>query len=522
MKKLIYNAKVYTMDGFRKSLLIEDGIIKKIYNSDPNINDNDIEKINAKGKLVLPGFNDSHLHLFHLGTSLQNIRLYDATSIDEVIEISKNFISRNTPIGLVVAEGYNQDKFVEKRLLTKDDLDKISTDLPLLFRRVCGHIVTVNSKALELANITKDTKVDGGGIGFDQFGNLNGLISENAIELLETLYAPLTIKETKKILKDAINYASSKGITSLQTNDININNYRIIYQAYQELYNEGLLNIRVNHQVTFNNLDDYLEFIKIVENNEYHKIGPLKLFIDGSLGAKTAYMINGYIDEKDNHGILCIEENNLIDLVKRASEIGLTVIIHAIGDYGIKTCLNVFRHVIKGDNNLRHGIVHAQITSKDLLEEIKELGIYIYSQPIFIDYDMSIVNLRVEKSLAKTSYAFKTLYDSTVLSIGTDCPVEDINPMHNIYCAVTRKNILGNNVYNKNEALSLDEAILGYTYKSAFMSFEENVKGLINEGYYADLVILDDDIFDLEVDKIKDVDIYMTLVGGKVTFCKEK
>lgn len=531
MKTIIYNGKIFLEKGnFSSAICIEDNLVLKTGNDDEilALYDENTTKIDAKGSAVLPGFNDSHMHLYALGRSLQSVRLYGSTSIEDVIKRAKDFITENKiPKGEIISgTGWNQDYFTDfNRMLTKYDLDKISTEHIIVFDRACGHASTCNSKALEYFNITKDTpQIDGAEFYYDTDGTPNGIFTENAIKILlkDKFPKPSTEKMTETI-KLAMEYALSQGITSIQTNDISENNYMQMYNAYQNIYDENIPASRSYHQCFFTDIDKYKQFLKdgfkTGTGSDFNKIGPLKMFIDGSLGARTALMREFYADDNSTKGICCMTQEYLDEMVKTADENMCQVAVHAIGDRGIEMVLNSYDNIIENENKLRHSVIHCQITDKPLLERFKNKGILAQVQPIFIHYDMHIVKNRVGEELADTSYAFGSMHKMEIdVSYGTDCPVEDLKTFDNLYCAITRKDLTGKNCYNKEESVSLEDAIMLYTKASAYASFDEEKKGKLLPNYVADLVILDRDIFNMDLEKLRETKVVLTMVDGKIQY----
>lgn len=519
---LVKNAKIWGKDKLQGILIDKEKIIE-ILDSDVLCEKyQNIKIYDAKGRRVIPGLNDSHLHLISYAKLNKQLRLNNAKSITEVIDFGREYLKANPNTKVLIGKLYNDNNFIEKRILVKEDLDKISTDIPIIFSRVCGHICTINSKAIDVLGLNPDIKVPGGTLDVKD-GKLTGVLRENAMNLREPIYnKDNSVESYKRLIIDAIKDANKVGLTSLQVNDINgdIEEAKMIFNAYVELANEGKLNARINHQITFedvNVLDTFLKFAKF--RDDYLKVGPLKLFIDGSLGAKTAALFDNYLDDTQN-GIICLSEVNLTTLVDYATSNNLQVIIHAIGDRGISIVLDEFARVNKGQNDNRNGIVHVQITSKEILERFKELQVCALVQPIFINTDMFMVYDRVSKDLGNTSYAFNTLYKTTPTSFGSDAPVEGFNPFLNIYHAVTRKDLSEKHSYIEEEALSVEDSINAYTYNSAFMSFEESFKGKIEVGYLADLVVLDKDPYMIIPTMIKDINVDCTIVGGRIVYEK--
>lgn len=527
MKKIFYNGKIYqNRDKFAQAMLVDQGIIKDIGTNEYIISLKDgCDLIDLKGKIVIPGFNDSHLHLEGVGYRLSNLNLYGLKSVDEIIFRAKEYINDNKIDDILLGNGWNQDYFVnEKRLLNRHDLDMISTKIPIIFTRVCGHILVANTKALEILGIDESVlDIEGGKILREEDGFPNGVFCENAMKLFNKYLKTTTPHQREKYLEKAIDHAIKNGITSVQTNDVNGDNYMDVLSAYKKLENEGKLHLRVTHQCAFEDILSLSEFFKEMNDDEYNtsfnKIGPIKLFADGSLGARTAYLREDYKDDSGNRGVRIYTDDELDEITRYIDSNNKQMLIHAIGDGAIKQVLNSYKKIIFNGNNKRHGIVHLQITDEEIFKMMKDLDCLALVQPIFLNYDIHIVENRVGEKLAKTSYAFNTLIKRGVhLSLGTDAPVEDLNPFNNLYCAVNRKDLNGypDKSWNESEKMDIYDAIDAYTKGSAYVSFEEGVKGRLEKNYYADFVVLDDDIFEIDTERIKDIKINRTVVDGEI------
>lgn len=535
MKTIIFNGNIYIENGtFANAILITDNIVSSFGTNDEilALADENTTKIDANGGAVIPGFNDSHMHLYSLGVALQSVQLYGSTSIDDVISRARKFITdNNVPDGaFVTGRGWNQDYFTdENRMITRHDLDKISTTHPIVFNRACGHLATCNTKALEVCNITRDTpQIDGSEFYYDEDGTPNGVFTENAIKiLLEDNYPTPSIEKRTSLINTAMDYALSQGITSVHTNDISSENYQDMFKAYEEVYASSELRPRSYHQCFFTNPSSYSEFLnagfKTGFGTDFNKIGPLKMFVDGSLGARTALMRAPYADDNSTKGIECMSQTEINAMVSLATENDCQVAVHAIGDRAIEMVLDGYDTVLSGSNPQRHGIVHCQITDVPLVKRFTENDILAYVQPIFIHYDMHIVADRVGEELASTSYAFGDMLDLGVrLSYGTDCPVEDLKTMDNLYCATVRKDLQAkpDSGYYPNQAVSIEDAIALYTNASAYASFDEGVKGKLSQGFLADIAILDTDIFNMDLENLRNVTVAKTLVNGKIAYEK--
>lgn len=541
MRKVLYNAKVYVEKGcYAQAVLVEDGLIAKVGTDEEILAcaQDAAEKIDCGGKTLIPGLNDSHLHFMQFGETLNQAQIDGVRSIDEMIDICRKFAEEHPDRvrdGLH-AIGWNQDLFADgDRLPDRHDLDKISTEFPIVLERVCGHIVSTNTKLIEMLGIDGDSpQFPDGDFLIGEDGYPNGIFTANACNIAKAIIPDFTLEERRQILLDTMRYAVSHGITSVQSNDVGTTfmDGPAAFKLFHDIYDSGEALIRYRHQVCFNDLAAFSEYLEEGEfaRGEYEEdswltLGPLKLFKDGSLGARTALMKNGYAVDRENHGLEWIKSEEMEEYCQLARKYNLQVVTHVIGDEAVEKTMDCYEHAfIDGENRLRHGLIHCQITDEKLLNRIVEKGIPVFAQPIFLDYDMSIVEELCGKELASTSYAFGSLARKGAhVSYGTDCPVEDCNPFPNIYMAVTRKNSVGEpeGGFYPGECVDVETAIDAYTTESAYCEFMEDRKGRIKEGYYADMILLDRDIFTVDPMEIKDILPVMTMVGGKIVYSDE-
>lgn len=530
MKTILKNGKIYIeKDNFMEAMLIENGIIKQIGINEDILKNQATQIIDLEGKTVLPGLNDSHLHISLVGEAMNSCDLTQAKSIGDIIKLGKDFIDKNKSIKVLYGRGWNQDYFTsgEKRLLNRFDLDQISTEIPIVFDRVCCHVSVGNTKSLEVLGIDENTKINGGTIELDSNGNPNGVFNENAVRLIQSVIPEKSNKDIENDFLKAGNYALSVGITSVQSCDIMNNDFANMFSIIHNIYDNEKIKLRYSHQFNFQDINDFKTYLETEHqtgkyDEKFLSKGALKLFKDGSLGARTALMLDDYNDAPGVKGVAALSDNELQELCDLATSNEIPVVTHAIGDGAIESVINAYEKTMKnGKNHLRHGIVHCQITNKEQLERITNLNIPVMFQPIFLEYDRKIVESRVGKEVASTSYAFNTLYKSGVpVSLGTDAPVENCNPFPNIYCAVTRLGLDGEPVggFYPNEKMTLTDAIDAYTIGSAFNEFKEDFKGRLKPGYVADLIVLDKDIFTIEEAKIKDIKVEKTMVDGQFVY----
>ena len=531
MDKILYNAKIYSpnnQESFYEAVGIKDNLIVKVGNNQEvlSLRNTSTILIDCEGKLVIPGFNDSHMHLLSTGRLLSWVNLSNAKSISDVINITKEFILNNEQHDVIVGHGWNHDYFRDdKRFITASDLDQVSTTKPILLYRACGHIMSVNSQAIKIANIDLNHQVNGG-----EFDLKNGVFKENAIDLITKIIPEPTVEDIKTDLIKAMKHCNAYGITSVQSDDfspIERINYKNTLIAYNELVKENKMSLRVYEQSLLPSLSILNKFIKdgyyTGMGNDLFKIGPVKLLADGSMGARTAALLNPYHDDNSTKGILNYSNDDLLELIKLAHNNNLQIAVHGIGDAAITQIVDSFEIALKNNPRIdhRHGIVHAQITNLELIKRMKNLKLLVYAQPIFIHYDKFIVEKRVGKEIASTSYLFKTMKNQGVeVSFGTDSPIEKVNPLDNIYTAVTRLSLNPEDKvsYLENEKFLVKEAINHYTIRSSYASFDEDKKGLIKEGYLADLVVLDNDIIENNPIDILKTTVLMTIMDGNIVY----
>lgn len=531
MKTIYTNGKIYTMNENRdvfNTMVVENGKIVEIYNLDEKPQGENV--IDLDGNIVYPGFIDSHMHLGYYGVNETQVKLAGAKSKKEVLERISKYLEEHTleEGEWVLGFGWNQDYFQDDNsFLSKMDLDKISTEIPIAMTRACGHALAVNSKAMEIAGIGKNPEVpEGGHIDLDSDGNPLGIFRENAIPVVKSCIPRLGMEKIKESLMKGIAEMNSWGLTSIHSDDFNTipgYDYEEILEMFRNLSEEGALNIRIYEQCRLKreDLDEFFQNKNTTGvGNELFKIGPLKLFLDGSLGARTAALREPYTDDPDNYGIITAPDEEIDEMVTKAFEHNMQVAAHAIGDRTIETAIKYMSKNRRDD--LRNGVIHCQITDSDMLRSFKENEILAYVQPIFLDYDKNIVWDRVGDR-TYTSYNWKTLVDLGVhVSFGTDSPVEHFNPFHNIYEAVTRKDLNGlpEEGFLIAQALSVDESLRAYTYEGAYASHEEDIKGTLEVGKFADFIVLKDDLYEIDPMKIKDVTVEETYVNGKKVYAK--
>lgn len=536
MRRIYKNGVIYTGEmPLCQAFAVEDGRfvcagseeeVMKHKNDDTEICDLD-------GHFVCAGFNDSHMHLLNFGNTLQMANLAPYTgSLKEVQEAVKQFIrEQNIESGKWVrGRGWNHDYFSgEKKFPDRYDLDEISTVHPVCLTRTCGHACVVNSRALELIGVTGDTpQIAGGRFEIGEDGEPNGIFRENAMDLVYSRLPEPDKDDIKAMILTACRALNRYGVTSSQTDDLLVFNnvpYQRILDAYTELEAEGKLTVRVNEQSQFTCLESLKEFIgkgyHTGWGSEWFRIGPLKMLGDGSLGARTAYLSEPYSDDPSTRGIPIFTRQQFEEMIGYAHSHGMQAAIHAIGDGILDDILAAYEKALKEHprQDHRHGVVHCQIMRPDQIAKFKELSLHTYVQSIFLDYDIHIVEERVGKDRAKSSYNFKTLYQNGHMSNGSDCPVELPDVMAGIQCAVSRTTLRDHmGPYLPEQALNVQEAIDSFTKEGAYASFEEESKGQIKEGMLADFVILSRNPFETDAGSLSRIQVLETYVGGQKVY----
>ena len=565
MKTVLYNGKIYVEKGlYAEAVLIEDGIIQQVGTNEEVLaaaeagmggeaGGGDFAKMECGGRTVIPGLNDTHIHLMQVGEGLQKAPIGRARSVEQLIEICRDFAEEypERVSRCLCAAGWNQDLFEdEKRIPNRHDLDRISTEIPIVLERVCEHILSVNTKALEVLGLDASAaEIEGGEIYREADGYPSGIFTENAaFDVKHRIYQP-TLEEQRGFLLEGMKYAVSRGLTTVQSNDVGMSSDSAddVFNMIREIYADGEGLLRFHHQVCFHDPDVFETYLKEGEFSRYSQaaggygpscgggegygrdswltLGPLKLFKDGSLGGRTALMTNGYVGMPDVKGVDCMTAEDLSRFCRLAKQYGVQIVTHSIGDEAIRQVIAGYVQdgFVDGKNLLRHSVNHCQVTDQEILDTIVEKDILVQAQPVFIDYDRKILEPLCGPELAETSYNFGTLLRRGAhLSYGTDSPVEDCNPFPNIYTAVTRKGLDGTpeGGFFPKECVDVETAIDAYTAGSAYNEFKEDVKGRIKPGYYADLVVLDRDIFTCGLEEIKDIEPVLTMVGGKAVYIK--
>ena len=487
--------------------------------------------VDLNGAFVCAGFHDSHMHLLNFGQALTIAPLHKHTgSLSDML----NCLKQTAPGrgGWILGRGWNQDYFSdESRMPSRWDLDKVSRTNPVCAVRACGHALSVNSKALELLGISAHTPQPEGGQIVMENGVPNGIFFDNAMDLIYDAFPAPDKEDLKAMIRASCAALNAYGITSVQSDDYCVFRsvpWQTLNEAYRELEQAGELTVRVYEQANFTDAGALKEFLDAGNvtgtGTDFFRIGPLKMLGDGALGARTAYLSRPYADDPAARGISVFSRQEFDELISLAHAGGMQCAIHCIGDACLDMVLDSIEKALAEHprQDHRHGIVHCQITRPDQLRRIAKLGLHVYAQSIFLDYDIHMVRERAGEELARTSYSWKTLKNlGATVSNGSDCPVELPDVLAGIQCAVTRRDLKGSvPAYLPEEAFTVQEALDSFTSGSAYASFETCRKGRIRPGMLADFVVLQKNPFTEDPSNIRNISVLETFLGGKSLFKK--
>jgi predicted amidohydrolase YtcJ len=491
----------------------------------------DTKIVDLDGHFVMPGFNDAHMHLASAGLEKMNVNLVGVKTLDELRERLRAKVDAAGPGDWVVGDGWDETLWPNKTPPTRWDLDEVSGKHPVYLERVDGHIGVANTRALVLASVTVASRdPEGGKIDRDDSGTPSGILREKARQAVQSVIPPPTHEKRRQAVELALADLASHGITSAQDYSQWEN-----FQIYEELEHEGKLTARISEWLTF---DDSMEELNRkrqshpASDNMLHT-GMLKAFMDGSLGSKTAALLEPYSDDPGNTGLPQYDAAKLNAMAKERALAGYQLGFHAIGDKGVQLALDAFADAEKaakdanvkavdGGANYRLRVEHAQVTRPQQIVRFKELKVIASMQPSHVLTDMNWAESRLGPKRAEHSYAWaEFLRQGVVLAFGTDYPVEPVTPFRGIYSAVTRMSEDGKKSYYPAQKVNIEQAIAAYTTGAAFAEFAEKQKGKLEPGMLADFVVLDRDITAVAPAKILETKVLRTVVGGKTVYSVE-
>ncbi len=542
---MYYNANIYTMDNVvsgvcawsswsdegrslerASAIAVRDGRIAAIgtYADAESALSGNYRKVDLQGLTVVPGFTDCHVHLLWYALKFGQVDLGCAESLEDVKTGIRERVLQSEEGRWIIGHGWS-DRLSGSGSPHRNLLDDVAPCNPVVLFSKDRHSKWVNSLALALAGIDKDTpNPDGGVIERDpETCEPTGILRENAQLLIDSVIPASDIRICKEAITGMIPYFHELGIVGIHDCGDETS-----FRVLEELLAEDNLNLRVCEMIPLESLDAAIKLgIRAGFGNADLRIGPVKIFVDGALGSRTAALLEPYLDNPDNYGVCALTEEELTDAIIRASESGISVAAHAIGDRAVRMALDAFE---KSKNlgrsadasPLRHRIEHAQLVSPVDMGRFSSLDIIASIQPVHATSDQYMAD-KAWGRRSSTAYSMKSLANSGVrLAFGSDAPVEEPNPITGIFAAVTRKrhDELSQPGWHTEECLSVEEAVRGYTTGAAYASGEEYIKGSITRGKLADFVVLSKDIFAVDPLEIATTEVLGTVIGGRVVFDK--
>ena len=536
MDRIFFNGQIVTVDPQypeASAVAVKNGIVMAV-GSDEEVKamaGPATEMVDLKGAFMCPGLIDSHMHLLLLSNKLRRTDIGVAKTFRECMDImAKAAEEKKGTNGWAMGIGFNQDDWTDcNEVPTRLDLDKACGDVPAYIERACGHIATLNTKAMELMGMMNEKEGESQyKLRYFEDGTPNGVLCEDTVRLVEEYFPIPTVPEMKELILMGARYIAAKGLVGVHSDDLNlvvpVKDMPVILQAYKELSEADELPIRVHQQCRMLNLPMIEKFCSEYKvRTKWGKnftIGDIKIMGDGSLGAHTAVLRGEYKNAPEDHGIPLHDDEELYAMFRVAHNAGYPIVVHVIGDGAMDQVVNGYELVMNENPkaNMRHGIIHCQIMDEAQQDRFVKLNLLAYAQPVFVRYDSQIVDDCVGSELAKTSYNWRRYIDLGVhMSGGSDCPVEDCDPLANLYYAVTRMGMDGKPWYPEN-GVTMEEALRMFTIEGAYSAFEEAERGSITVGKYADFTVLDKNIMKNPPEELLNTKVLMTVVNGKTVY----
>lgn len=519
---IVKNAKIYTVSenfAIAEAFAIKNGKFVAVGNTDEICSKFQAKEIiDLDGQYVYPGFIDAHAHFFGYGQGIQTeAQLFDTQSEEAILSLLDSF-QKERQNAWILGRGWDQNDWPILEFPTKDGLDKLFPEVPVYLVRIDGHAAWVNSKALELAGITAKTNIDGGDVILKN-GEPTGVLIDNAMSLVRSLIPELNQAAQIKAMKAAEENCFAVGLTGVTDAGLSLS----LVQLIDSLHQSGNLKIRINAMLdpSQENFDHFLSNGPYVTDKL--SVRTIKIYADGALGSRGACMIEPYSDDPKNYGLMIETEDYYREICKKAFENNFQMATHAIGDSANRVMLRIYGEVLQRENDRRWRIEHSQIIAPDDFDLFGKYSIIPSIQPTHATSDMYWADERVGLERLKGAYAYKQLLDqNNWIPLGTDFPIEKIDPILTFYAAVVRKDV--NNYpedgFQMENVLSRKETLKGMTIWAAKTAFEEQVKGSIEEGKFADFVVLNQDIMECENSDIPKTEINYTVVGGQIVYKK--
>ena len=518
---LVKNAKIYTVnDTFEiaNSFVVKDGKILEIgLKPQLELKYKIAETFDAKNQTIVPGLIDAHAHLYGLGMGLQDVDLVGTSSFEEILERVVAF-QKEKNLDYIIGRGWDQNDWEVKEFPTKKELDSLFPETPVSLTRIDGHAMLVNTKALEMAGINTETKMPGGEV-IVKDGELTGILIDEPMSLIGQTFPEITLQFAKNALLDAEKICLEYGLTTI--NDAGLDKMAI--ELIDSLQQSGAMKLRLYAMVSnsSDNLDHYLEN-GIVKTDRLN-VRSVKVYADGALGSRGAAMREPYSDHAGHYGAMITDSEQLEALAQRIAAAGYQMNTHAIGDSANVAVIRAYQKTLEGKTDARWKIEHAQILSPSEYDKFSK-NIIPSVQPTHATSDMYWAEDRIGSERIKGAYSYKSLLKNAgIIALGTDFPVEQVNPMLTFYAAVARKDLeqYPEGGFRKSEGLTREETLKGMTIWAAYSNFEEDEKGSIEVGKFADFTVLDRDIMEVPEDSIPKTKVVATFINGEKVYSKD-
>ncbi|MGX1641035.1 amidohydrolase [Sphingobacterium sp. NPDC055431] len=519
---IVYNAKVYTVDSLFSTVeafAVNNGVIVELGDSQDLLNKYDAkEKLDVEGKFIYPGFYDAHAHFFMLAEGMDEVNLVGSKSFDEVLERLKAYASANPDKKWIIGNGWDQNLWEVKDFPTKDSLDKYFPNIPIYLTRVDYHAALANTSALQKASLDSAYFVEGGVISVNEEGLPDGILIDNAMQLVQSHIPKQQNSALLKILRRAQDSLLSVGLTSIV--DAGLTKEQI--ESLKIFYNEDSLAIRDYAMVLANeqSVKDYLRSGTF--ESDRLTVRSFKLMADGALGSRGACLLHPYHDAPTN-GFLLQSPEEFDKVIRRLANSNFQVNTHAIGDSANRIILDTYGKYLKDGKKRRWRIEHAQIIAPNDFDKFKEFQIIPSVQPTHATSDMYWAEDRIGPDRIKGAYAYKKLLvEYGLLALGSDFPVEHYNPLYGFHAAVARVDKVGfpEGGFQMENAITREQALRGMTIWAAYSCFQEKKRGSIEKGKDADFVILEDDIMTAPNEKLRDVKTLRTVIAGQTEYLR--
>ena len=482
--------------------------------------------IDMQGKTVIPGLIDAHGHIFNLGEQLTQLDLAGSASLAEALKAAAASATANPHLAWLRGRGWNQEIWKLGRFPTAAELDAVVADRPMWLERVDGHAAWANTRAMQLAGITKDTPDPAGGkIVRDAAGNATGVLVDAAMELVNKVLPKQSEAEARAVLDTSLRKIASMGLTGVHDAGIGVN-HDTLYRDYAD---RNKLTVRVYGMIG----DTGADFDQLAQKGplksyagDMYSLRAVKLYSDGALGSRGAALLEPYADEPKSHGLLFRTSGDIYAMMEKAMTKGYQVNVHAIGDAGIRQILDGYGQLVRKTRSVgqRHRMEHAQVVALSDIKRFKSIGIVPSMQPTHATSDMNMAEQRVGPQRIKGAYAWRTfLKQGSRIPCGSDFPVESPNPFFGLHAAITRQDAAGMPAagWYPNEAMSRTEAFRCFTLDAAYAGHQDKLVGSLEKGKYADFIVIDQDLFTMPAADIHKTGVLQTWVAGRQVFEKK-